>query len=324
MRKIRWQSVTSLVLIGIFVLAALAAPWLSPSAEAGSAQPYKRVGIISDRVPHPPNAQAILGTVPTQLDVFHTLVWGARYELLFGLSVTLVSACLGTLLGALSGYLGGALNRISMRITDGFLTFPVIAAVVFIGMIYGILSSRVTVLAQAPPVGAVAQAVQVEQGNMLFDSLTGWASNLFLLVKPFPLAIILFSWMPYTRMINGQVVNLKQAEFVKAAEATGVRKLRIVWKHLLPNAIAPNIVLATRDIGGLVILRATFTYIGLTDGSPWATILVAGRNYVIGPGGNPGHYWWVYLPITLAIMLFGLAWNLFGDEVNRWLNPRER
>ena len=74
----------------------------------------------------------------------------------------------------------------------------------------------------------------------------------------------------------------------------------------------------------MVILRATFTYIGLADGSHWTTILLLGQKYVIGPGGSPGTYWWVYLPVTIAIILFGLGWNIFGDELNIWLNPRER
>ena len=150
-----------------------------------------------------------------------------------------------------------------------------------------------------------------------------WLAEVFLLIKPFPLAVILLSWMPYARMINDLVIRLKKTEYIEAAEAIGAKKRRILFRHLLPNCLSQNIVLAARDIGGLVILRATFTYIGLTDGSPWATMLILGKNFVFGPGGSPGTYWWVYLPISVAIVLFGLGWNILGDELNIWLNPRE-
>jgi peptide/nickel transport system permease protein len=143
-------------------------------------------------------------------------------------------------------------------------------------------------------------------------------------IDPFMLTILLFSWMPYARIINAMVINQKQTEYIEAAKAVGIKAKRIVFRHLLPNVISPNVVLAARDIGGLVILRSTFTYIGLTDGSPWATMLLLGKNYVIGPGGSPSTYWWVYLPISIALLLFGFGWNLLGDEVNEWLDPRAK
>jgi peptide/nickel transport system permease protein len=73
-----------------------------------------------------------------------------------------------------------------------------------------------------------------------------------------------------------------------------------------------------------VLLQATFSFIGLGGGSPWGDLLASGRDWIIGPGGNPLKYWWVFIPATAALMAFGIAWNLLGDVVNEWLNPRTR
>jgi peptide/nickel transport system permease protein len=71
------------------------------------------------------------------------------------------------------------------------------------------------------------------------------------------------------------------------------------------------------------LLQAGFTFIGLSDRSEWGVLLSLGRNYVIGPGGNPFAWWWIYIPPTLAIVLFGVGWNLLGDGLNDWLNPHK-
>ena len=74
--------------------------------------------------------------------------------------------------------------------------------------------------------------------------------------------------------------------------------------------------------GAMVILEASFTFIGISGYLPWGVLLVSGRNWIIGPGGNPLAYWWVFLPVTLALVLFGLGWNLLGDGLNDALNPK--
>jgi peptide/nickel transport system permease protein len=141
-------------------------------------------------------------------------------------------------------------------------------------------------------------------------------------VSPLLLALALFAWMPYARLIHGQVVLLRRAEFVVAAQAIGVGRLRMLLRYLLPNALAPVLVLAARDVGGMVVLAAAFTFIGFGDVLPWAALLVAGRSWIVGPAGNPLTFWWVYLPATLALVLFSVGWNLLGDGLNVALNPR--
>jgi peptide/nickel transport system permease protein len=146
--------------------------------------------------------------------------------------------------------------------------------------------------------------------------------NFLLSLDPVMLALIFFSWMPYARITNTTVMGIKRATYIEAAVALGASRRRIIFRHLIPNTISPVIVLATRDIGSMVLLLATFTFIGIGGRSEWGNLLAFGRNWVIGPGGNPLARWWVFLPATLALMLFGIGWNLLGDGLNDWLNPR--
>ncbi len=129
--------------------------------------------------------------------------------------------------------------------------------------------------------------------------------------------------MPYARLVNTTVMKIKSKSYIEAARSVGVRNGRIIFRHILPNSISPAIVLAARDVGGMVLLQAVFTFIGLGGDSPWGMLLASGRDWVIGPGGGIFAYWWVFLPATLALILFGIGWNLLGDGLNDVLNPRE-
>lgn len=286
-------NVLALLLIALVLVAAAAAPLLAPPAPPSTTPP--RPADIAR--PHPPSAEHLLGTVTGGADVYTVVIWGTRDALRFGLVVTLGTALIGITIGAVSGYAGGALNTLLMRLTDAFLAFPAIASVwMFTEVLF--------------------------QGDLENPAL--WQRLLFSAgASPVMLALIAFSWMPYARLINANVLRLKTMDFVEAARAVGASPARIVLRHLLPNALAPAIVLAARDVGGMVILAAAFTFIGIGfGGSQWGSLLADGRDYVIGLAGNPLAYWWTFLPATLAIVIFGLGWNLLGDGFNRLLDPR--
>jgi hypothetical protein len=135
------------------------------------------------------------------------------------------------------------------------------------------------------------------------------------------LSLIVFSWMPYARLVHAIVLTLKQTDFVQAARALGGSPFWIIRQHILRNSTGPAIVLAARDVGGVVLLQATLTFVQIGGDSIWGTMLARGRDWVIGPGGSLLKYWWVYLPPTLAVMLFGIAWNMLGDGLNDALEP---
>lgn len=311
----RWQNWLGFWLVLFFIVVAIAAPVLSP-LDPRNPEIFKRVGLTrADRLnvdPQPPSEIAPLGTLPYQYDVFHTLVWGSRDALRFGLLVVLVSGVFGVAFGAIAGYAGGMINTIIIRVADAFLAFPVIAGVVFLQQL-------------------MAVAIEAAGGIYFFNlnnrgpviDTTGQVSTIQILLEfidPLMLSLILFSWMPYARLVNSMVISLKGTEFIQASRALGASSARTIFRHLIPNSIAPSIVLMARDVGGVVILQATLTFIQLGGNSPWGDMLYQGRNWILNAGGLL-KYWWVYIPATAAVMLFGIAWNLLGDGLNDILDP---
>lgn len=315
-----FQNLLGLLLVASFIIVAIAAPILSPE-DPKEPGPIKHVGRRVDLKPHPPSQEAPLGTLPGQISVYHTLVWGTRSVIVFGIAVAAITAFIGILIGTTSAYFGGLFNNLVMRITDAFLAFPVIAGVVLIRQLVSITMSNAGILiffdgsmAISAPGGGWTD--MPERLPMLLEFL--------LKVEPVMIAFILFSWMPYARIMNTVVLRIKQTEFIEAARALGAGHTTIIFRHLIPNAISPVVVLAARDVGGMVLLQATFTFIGLGGNSLWGMLLVQGRDWIIGSGGNIMTFWWAFLPATLALVLFGVGWNLLGDGLNEVLNPRTR
>ena len=311
----RWQNILALLLLAIYAGIALAAPVLAPPEAGSSDTPFQRVTDVKDYKPQPPSSKAWLGTVATSvrnlhLDVFYTLVWGARSAFKFGLTAALGAALIGMFVGGLGAFFSGWVQSLILRITDAFLAFPLIVGVALFNQLF-LIAERLSSV-QVIVIDGVAQTTGDALPLQVF----------FAQINPVWLALVLFSWMPTARLVNSLVMTVRQAEYVIAAQATGVRWLRILFRHILPNTIAPIIVLATANIGGMVLVQATLTFIGMGGESAWGQILAQGRHWIIGTGGNPLTYWWVFVPITFALVLFGIAWNLLGDGLNDWLNPR--
>lgn len=310
----------ALLIIFLFVATAVIAPWIAPPPDPDNPSPFKGVGQSFERMPHPPTTDNPLGTMPQidslplfgvapgqdayyEWDILYTLIWGTRSALRFGLIVTFLTAVIGITIGALSAYWGGRANSILMNITDAFLAFPIIAA---LWVIQRTLFSQVLAFFPDP-----------ENWRWWEQLLVNWKIN------PIMLTLILFSWMPYARMVNATVAQLRNTEYVQAAVAMGASGSRLLRHHLLPNAISPIVVLMARDVGGMVVLATTFVFIGFGGDIAWAIILVASRDFVIGLGGNPFVYWWTFVPVALALTLFALGWNLLGDGLNEAMNPRQ-
>jgi peptide/nickel transport system permease protein len=270
------------------------------------------VGSASDNTPRPPNRKSILGTLPGQIDVYHALVWGTREAMQFGLLVAAGAFIFGVLFGAVAGYAGGVINSVMMRIADAFLAFPVLAGVVFLQQLVAVTIESM---------GGIYW-FNSDRGKLVYFEFTPPPFAAFLLkVDPVLVSLILFSWMPIARLINVMVIKLKNADFIQSARALGGSSWWVIRRHLIPNAIGPAIVMAARNVGGSVILQATITVIGLGGWSAWGNLLSLGRNWVIGPGGDLFATWWVFLPATLALMLFDIGWNQIGDGLTEALEP---
>ncbi|HET6597772.1 MAG TPA: ABC transporter permease [Anaerolineales bacterium] len=301
----RWQNWIGLLLVLGYAGVAVFAPYLSPHDPAKPG-PFLQVGKVFLGEPQPPDEKALLGMLPFGIDVYHALVWGSRDALLFGLIVTISTSLFGVLYGSISGFAENRLGSLMLRVTDAFLAFPPLAGVVFlqqlfissIGAMGGYMFDGQIYTFSGTPLGVTPIQVLLER------------------IDPLMLSLIVFSWMPYARLIHAIVLTLKQTEFVQAAHALGGGPFWIIRKHLLRNSVGPAIVLAARDIGGVVLLQATLTFIQIGGGSVWGEMLAQGRNWIIGPGGSVLRYWWVFLPPTIAVMLFGITWNLIGDGLN--------
>jgi peptide/nickel transport system permease protein len=316
----RWQNWVGLLIVLFFIFVAVFAERLSPM-DPENPGVTKTVGYIRDFVPHPPSAEAPLGTLPKQLSVYHSVVWGTRSALIFGVTVTAFAMLIGILVGAASGYSGGFMRGLLLRMTDTFLAFPLIAGVILINQLFTLLLTQAGVYWM---MGGYGLNPVINNTPIMYtpENLPNWLVTLQK-IDPVILAFILFSWMPYARVTNVMVTRLMKTEYVEAARVIGARNGRILFRHIMPNAISPVIVLGARDVGGMVLLQATFTFIGLGGDSPWGMLLAKGRDWVISPGGGIFTYWWVFLPATLALILFGIGWNLLGDGLNDVLNPRE-
>ncbi len=139
------------------------------------------------------------------------------------------------------------------------------------------------------------------------------------------LAFSLFGWAGYARLIRGEVLSIKQDEYVLAARALGARDRSIIFTHVVPNAIAPLIVQASLSVGTVVIGVAALGFLGLgfEQAPEWGTMLNNARETIIsGPGGQT--YWWATVYPGLAIFLFVMAMNLIGDGINDALDARDQ
>lgn len=308
----RWQNwAATLLVLGYFGVA-ITAPIISPD-DPKQPGPFMRVGKATRGEPQPPDETAILGMLPFGIDVYHALVWGSRDALQFGLIVTISTAVFGIFYGALSGVVSQRAGGLLMNITDSFLAFPPIAGVVFLQQLFAATVTAMGGFYYLHP--TLGQVVEINGPATLIQTLLET-------VNPLMLSLIVFSWMPYARLVHSIVLTLRQTDFVQAARALGAKPLWVIRKHLFPNSIAPALVLAARDVGGVVLLQATLTFIRIGGDSVWGAMLSQSRDWVIGPGGSLLTYWWVFLPPTLAVMIFGIAWNMLGDGLSDVLDPR--
>lgn len=137
--------------------------------------------------------------------------------------------------------------------------------------------------------------------------------------------LIALGWMPYARMIRGNILAIKQEEYVLAARAIGVNDFKIITRHILPNSIFPVLIQASMQIGSIVISVSALSFLGL--GAPegyadWGQMLSFARNWMLGEQGNVLKYWFTVVYPGLAMVLFVLSWNLIGDAFRDIMDPR--
>ena len=141
------------------------------------------------------------------------------------------------------------------------------------------------------------------------------------------IALALIEWRWYVRVLRAEILTLRDQDFVHAAKAMGVSDFKIIVRHILPNAIYPVLILASMDMGSMVIVAAFISFIGL--GAPpgyadWGQMVALARNYIVGPPDDPFKFWYTIVGPGGCIVLFVLAWNLIGDALRDAFDPKLR
>jgi peptide/nickel transport system permease protein len=140
-------------------------------------------------------------------------------------------------------------------------------------------------------------------------------------------SVMAVSWPSYARLMRGDVLSVKERDFVAAARALGASDARILFRHIIPNSIYPVLVVASLSTGSVVITAAALSFLGL--GAPvgyadWGQLISLSRNWIMGSSGNPFEYWHTVFIPGIAIFMFVLGWNLLGDAVRDILDPRQK
>ncbi len=298
-------SVVGISLILFFILVAICAPLIIPPVANADPFMIPRDGYAA--APLPPGAKwlrrapdlpfwykpltgsdqwtHLLGTSSGAWDIFYGLVWGTRTAIIVGVLIEGITLLIGIIVGAVSSFYGGWVDEVLMRITEVFMAFPFIFAALT-------LSAVLT-----PKLG---------KG-----------------IWPPTIAIIAFGWMSYARLIRGDILSIRERDYIMAARVVGVSDLRILFKHIVPNAIYPTLVLASMDIGTLVISFAALSFLGIgteVGYADWGQVISFARNYI----GVFSKYWYIIVYPGITLILFVLGWNLVGDALRDIMDPKMR
>jgi len=270
---------------------------------------YWATGFTADGIPDdgaliksfPPSLLHPMGTDEAGRDMLARVLQGGRISLMVGIISTFVSLVVGVSYGAIAGYLGGRLDNLMMRIVDMIYAIPYILIVIVLLSVFGGQNTPGWIQFMSEKLGGVGN-----QG----------LSQIFLLF----FALGLVSWLTMARVVRGQILSLKNQEFVLAAKATGVSTFGIIFRHLVPNALGPVIVYATLTVPSVMLTEAFLSYLGLGVQAPfasWGSLASDGiKNIAIFP-------WQLIFPgITMALTLFSL--NFLGDGLRDALDPQTR
>ena len=232
-----------------------------------------------------PCAKHWLGTDKYGMDMLTRLMYGGRVSLMIGFIVIIIETVLGVILGGVAGYFGGWIDNLIMRLVDIFYCIPSMPIILILG--------------------AAMDQQRVEPGKRLIYLM---------------LILGILGWAGIARLVRGQILSLREQEFMTATEACGISVKSRIFKHLIPNVIPQLIVNCTMGLGSVIITEATLSFLGLGVKFPfasWGNIINDVNNtHVLTT------YWFIWIPAGLLLLLTVLAFNLVGDGLRDAFDPK--
>lgn len=234
-----------------------------------------------------PSGNHLLGTDDKGMDIFTRLMYGGRISLMIGFIVVILETLIGIVLGGISGYFGGWVDNVIMRIVDIFNCIPTL------------------------PILLIASAV-IDSWNLSPDQ------QIYVLMA----MITLFSWSGTARLVRGQILTLREQEYMMAAEVMGLSAPRKIFKHLIPNVMPQLIVSMTLGLGSVILYESTLSYLGLGVKLPkaaWGTMIsLANDPSILSYHVN------MWLPAGILIVIAVLGFNFVGDGLRDAMDPKAR
>jgi oligopeptide transport system permease protein len=284
-------ALAGLVVVALMMAIALLADVLAPYSFTYQDTSIARQG---------PSAAHLLGTDELGRDMLSRLMHGARISLAVGIVAQALILLIGVPVGAAAGYVGRWLDTLLSRTVDVLYSFPDLLLIIIV-----MTSLRAALRSEGGGFIAFLAGVDAAFGGLL---------GVFI-------ALALISWLTVARLVRGQVMSLKEKEFIEAARACGATTGRILWRHLLPNTLGVIVVAATFGIPRVIIVEAALSFIGLGVQPPltsWGAMILTGANaaragiphMILGPAG--------------ALALTVLAYNFLGDGLRDALDPHLR
>jgi ABC-type dipeptide/oligopeptide/nickel transport system permease subunit len=238
-----------------------------------------------------PRDEAWFGTDSIGRDIYSRMIYGLRVSLIIGISSAIFATLVGVTVGSIAGLRGGRFDDMLMRVTDIFLAFPFLVALLVVRNFLGELEFLTPIVGERTSIRFII---------MLF---------------------VIFGWMGVARLVRGSVLALKEREFVEAASALGASQSRIVFRHLLPNSIGPILVALTNTVVAAIIGEATLSFFGFGpdagSGNTSLGLLVADAK-----GGVTAGYWWMVVFPCSLLVLVALCINFIGDGLRDATDPK--
>ena len=293
----------AVVAVGVILIIYLSGILAAPISNYVTGYEYTAQDYTS--LKEPPSLEHWAGTDRAGRDIFTRLIWGVQNTVILT-AVGMLSGGLviGVSLGLISGYIGGRVDDVIMRIGEVFASFPDILLVIIIA---ATLRPR------------LLEWVRWLEDNTAVDGLVRTGVVDYMVIS---LALVSFGWIGMARLVRGQILVLKETQYIESARAIGLSTPRILFRHLFPNAISPIVVTVSAGMGSMVGTEIVLSWLGLGIQPPRPSLGV-----MLLEGGSISVLQvmpWLLIAPGVVAWLMVLAWNLLGDALNDVLNPRTR